>query len=90
MVASNANLEDQVRRITLFPSTVPSLSDSSLRNMRTRLNLVLMFLDFASWPFLIGKPGAAYCDLCRTIHGDCDGDVIVPQSIPWASFDPKF
>jgi hypothetical protein len=58
--------------------------------MRTRLKLVLMFLDFASWPSLIGKQAAAYRDLCRTIRRECDGDVIVPPSIPSAPFDPKF
>ena len=31
-----------------------------------------------------------YCDLCRTIDGDSDGDVIVPTSIPLVSFDPRF
>jgi Mor family transcriptional regulator len=38
----------------------------------------------------ISRPRATYCDPCSAIHGDFDGDVIVPSPIPWAPFDPKF
>ena len=31
-----------------------------------------------------------YCDLCRTIEGGSDVEVIVPTSIPLVSFDPRF
>ena len=31
-----------------------------------------------------------YCDLCRTIEGGSDVEVIAPTSIPLVSFDPRF
>ena len=33
---------------------------------------------------------ANYCDLCRTIEGGSDGEVIVLQNMPLAKFDPRF
>jgi len=41
-----------------------------------------------------GRPmaskGESYCDLCKTIEGGSDGDVIILDRIPIVFFDPKF
>lgn len=33
---------------------------------------------------------ANYCDLCRTIEGDSDREVIVVTKLPFVTFDPRF
>ena len=38
---------------------------------------------------IVGR-GATHCELCRTIEGGSDGEVIALTKMPFATFDPKF
>jgi len=49
---------------------------------------------FANLCHRCGRPmaskGESHCDLCRTIEGGSDGDVIILDRVPIVFFDPKF